>query len=348
MGNQKSIVLNQRVMDSLIREEFRQITSLGHLVYGIYDQNQKVLYASPDGISNTFILESPLKISLSCIHKSERLLLAVCFPNRDKLILSQLSIWLLLSVFFLLAMTFAFYKIIMSFLKHKKLSEMKTDFVNNMTHEFKTPIAAISLASEMLIKPSIIEDKDRIIKYAGLIFDENQRLKNQVDQILQISVLDNEEYTLDISKMDAHETLEGIIETFRLVQHLDVGIHSALHAKNAVILADQHHFVNMLTNLLDNAVKYSLNKPEITISTQSSDNWLIISIQDNGIGIGRDRQVDVFKKFYRVPTGDLHNVKGFGLGLFYVKAMAEAQHGKIALKSELGKGSTFDLWFPLV
>lgn len=348
MGNQQSMVLNSKVMDSLIRFEFRSITELGQLVYGIYNQNNEILYSFPESAGSSFIVESPLKISLSCIHKTERLYLAVCFPERGKFILSQLLIWLLLSVFFLLAMTFAFYKITMSFLKQKRLSEIKNDFVNNMTHEFKTPIAAISLASEMITKPGVLNDQERIVKYAGLIFDENQRLKNQVDQILQISVLDKEEYSLDISKLEVHSTLDGITDTFALLsESSDVKIMKQWNASKSHISADAHHFVNMISNLLENAVKYNHNKPLIKITTSNIDGWLIISIIDNGIGISKDKQSDVFKKFYRVSTGDIHDVKGFGLGLFYVKTMIEAQKGRINLKSEVGKGSTFELWFPL-
>lgn len=224
---------------------------------------------------------------------------------------------------------------------------MKSDFVNNMTHEFKTPISTISLASEMLMKPTVLESKNRILKYATVIYDENSRLKNQVEQVLHIALLDKSAFRLKIKEINAHKLIDQCIRNFKLIVRERKGkISCKLEAANPVIYADKIHFANILTNLLDNANKYSSEAPDILVATKNSNNGLIITVEDKGIGISQENQKQVFKKLYRVPTGNIHNVKGFGLGLFYVKKIVETHGGYIKVKSELLKGSTFEIFFP--
>jgi two-component system phosphate regulon sensor histidine kinase PhoR len=224
---------------------------------------------------------------------------------------------------------------------------MKTDFVNNMTHEFKTPIATISLASEMLTNPSVQDSRQKIAKYANIIYDENNRLKSQVEQVLQISVLDKRDFKLMKKEFNIHEIIENAVENYQLVVEQRNGkMILDLKAEPSHIFADPVHFYNIISNLIDNAIKYSEKAPIIKISTSSLSNGVSISIEDNGIGISPENIKLVFKKLYRIPTGNLHDAKGFGLGLYYVKTMVEAHGGKIKLRSELKKGSTFELFFP--
>jgi two-component system, OmpR family, phosphate regulon sensor histidine kinase PhoR len=235
------------------------------------------------------------------------------------------------------------------FYRQKKVSEMKSDFINNMTHEFKTPIATISLASEMLMKKSVIENPARTQQYAKIIFDENTRLQIHVEQILSVSLLERGQFRLKKRDIDVHEVINELVENFRMtVKERNGEIRTHYCADRFHLQADKVHLTNVISNLLDNANKYSPGPPHIRIGTQNTHNGLIISVEDKGMGISLDHQQQIFKKLYRVPTGNLYNVKGFGIGLYYVKTIVEAHGGHINLKSELNKGSRFDVFLPFV
>jgi len=224
---------------------------------------------------------------------------------------------------------------------------MKSDFVNNMTHEFKTPISTISLASEMLLKPQVYSSGEKTKRYANIIYDENLRLKNQVEQVLKIAVLDKGEVKIKRKMVDVHKILENIVKSFKLIMVERKGkIRTSFKATEHMLLADRLHFTNIINNLVDNANKYSPENPEILISTKNVKGGIMICVKDNGIGISSENQKHIFKKLYRVPTGNIHNVKGFGLGLYYVKTMVEAHGGTIDLVSTLDKGSQFDIYIP--
>ena len=239
--------------------------------------------------------------------------------------------------------------VINTIFKQKKLSDMKTDFINNMTHEFKTPVATISLASEMLKKNDIIDNKDKSLRYAGIIYDENKRLGEQVEKVLQMAVLDKGDFKLNKTTINAHEVIQKVIEKLSLqIESRNGKVNLILNAPHANINADEIHFTNIIFNLIDNAIKYSTDVLEITVSTETILGKLHIAITDKGIGMSKDAQKRVFEKFYRVPTGNIHNVKGFGLGLSYVKIMTEAHDGTIDVQSELGKGSTFKIILPII
>jgi two-component system phosphate regulon sensor histidine kinase PhoR len=225
---------------------------------------------------------------------------------------------------------------------------MKTDFVNNMTHEFKTPIATISVSSEMLSKDAIIKFPEKIKKYAKIIFDENTRLKNQVERVLQMAILDKSDYKLKLKDVNVHDIINECINNFTVqIRERKGNLHSNLKAEQSTIKADQQHFTNIINNLLDNANKYSPLKPEILVKSINQNGKLHISVEDKGIGISKENQADVFKKFHRLQTGNIHDAKGFGIGLFYVKTMIEKMGGNIDLKSELNKGSIFTISLPL-
>jgi len=253
-----------------------------------------------------------------------------------------------MSGLFLMVLIFSFFFTIYAVLKQKKLSEMKTDFVNNMTHEFKTPISTISVSSEMLAKDLIVQHPEKVKKYAKVIFDENTRLKNQVERVLQIAIIDKEDFKLKFKEVNVHEILQKCIDNFNvLVAERKGNLQANLEALQYIVTVDKEHFTNVINNLLDNANKYSPVNPDITINTFNNLGKIEISIEDKGIGISRENQNDIFKKFHRLQTGNIHDAKGFGIGLFYVKTMVEQMGGKINIESELNMGSRFTLSFSL-
>jgi two-component system phosphate regulon sensor histidine kinase PhoR len=234
-------------------------------------------------------------------------------------------------------------------IKQKQISEIKTDFINNMTHEFKTPIATINLALDAIKNPKIIDDKEKVQRYLLMIKEENKRMHAQVENVLRISKLEKNE--LDISKepRDVTEIIEDAIEHVGLIVEDRSGIinHHFNAARNTILL-NEVHFTNVLVNVLDNAIKYSPEAPIIDVFTENIKDFILIKIQDQGAGMSKVAQKRVFEKFYREHTGDLHNVKGHGLGLSYVKQIVEDHNGQIYVESEKGKGSTFIIKMPLI
>ncbi len=236
----------------------------------------------------------------------------------------------------------AFMLTIKALLSQKKLSEIKSDFINNMTHEFKTPIATIQLATDAMNNEKVIHNIEQIKYYSGIIKEENRRMNKQVEKILQASQLEKDEIKLNMKKLNIHEMIERVASHTQL-QIEEIGAKFTIHleAENPLIMADEVHFTNIIYNLVDNAIKYSKENPEITISTKNAGGNILISVKDNGIGMDKDTQNNVYEKFFRAHTGNLHNVKGFGLGLTYVKNIVDSHKAKITLESELGKGSKF-------
>ncbi|HQQ94052.1 MAG TPA: HAMP domain-containing sensor histidine kinase [Bacteroidia bacterium] len=274
--------------------------------------------------------------------------LFVFFPNQDRDIFKEMWPLLITSAVVILIMLVSFYYVLASSVKQKKLSDIKNDFISNMTHEFKTPISTISLASEMLGDTSISQTPEKQQRYLKMIRDENKRLSVLVESILQTSILDKGEFRLKLSEVDVHEIISAAINNTQLLIDQRHGlVHTFLNAKKHVLFADRVHLTNIVFNLIDNAIKYSKEQPEISITTYNTAEGIMIQVKDNGIGISRENQRKIFDKFYRVPTGNLHNVKGFGLGLSYVLAVVLKHKGTISVNSELGKGSTFNVHFPI-
>lgn len=225
---------------------------------------------------------------------------------------------------------------------------MKTDFINNMTHEFKTPIATISLAADSIASPKVITDEGKINRFVGIIRQENKRMLQQVEKVLQMALIDKKDFQLKISEVDMHELIRQAVDHLSLqVQQREGNIDVRLEADTAIIEGDHTHLSNVIHNLLDNANKYSSGSPEIMISTVNSNEGILVHVEDKGIGMTKEDQKHIFDKFYRVHTGNLHDVKGFGLGLSYVKAITSAHQGYIDVKSEPGKGSKFSIYLPL-
>jgi two-component system phosphate regulon sensor histidine kinase PhoR len=231
-------------------------------------------------------------------------------------------------------------------LKQKRLSEIQRDFINNMTHEFKTPISTIAVSADLISNPKINAHPEKLAQYAQIIKTQNHRLKEQIEKVLQMAIMDKGKLTLSRELVDIHEIVRQAVIHFRL-KYEDAQIECDLQADTPLANADKVHLTNVIYNLLDNATKYISENPKILISTKHYKKQLLLSIQDNGLGIEKAHQNKVFERFYRVPTGNRHDVKGFGLGLNYVRQIIKAHHWKIRLESELGKGSTFTVSIPL-
>lgn len=274
--------------------------------------------------------------------------LFVDFPNEQRYIWSSLWLTLLGSIVFTAVVIFSFYYTIRVIIRQKKVSEMKTDFLNNMTHEFKTPIATISVATDALRNLIASNKLDKTPRFINIIKEENQRMNNQVERVLQMAKIDRRDIKLQLSEINIHEIAQKAVEHILLqVEQRHGTVALDLQATQPVIEADETHVTNVIHNLLDNAYKYSPEVPEITLRTRDQGDSIQIWVEDKGIGISKEARKHIFDKFYRVPTGNLHDVKGFGLGLSYVKAIAVAHAGTIDVRSELGKGSTFILTLPV-
>lgn len=274
----------------------------------------------------------------------------VHFPAKRDYIYDSID-FVVPSTVFTLVLLITFILTIIIIFRQKKLTEMKNDFVNNMTHEFKTPISTISLAAQMLKDPSIAKSPTMFSHISGVINDETKRLRFQVEKVLQMSMFDKQKAILKMKELDANEMIAGVIHTFTIkVQQNNGRIESYLEAENASVFVDEMHITNVIFNLMDNAVKYKKPDEELvlTVRTWNASDKLMISIEDNGIGIKRENLKKVFEKFYRVHTGNLHDVKGFGLGLAYVKKIIEDHHGTIKAESDLNVGTKFIIALPYI
>ncbi len=258
----------------------------------------------------------------------------------------EMATGILLSIIILAA----FYLTVRTMLRQKKLGEIKNDFINNMTHEFKTPIATISLAVDAMRNEKVLQDRDKLNYFSTIIKEENKRMNRQVETILKASQLEKQEVELNLKPVHVHQVIKDVVENFALqLEEKKGNAELLLNASNDTIDADEVHLSNLVNNLIDNAMKYSRENvpPFIRITTQSNSKKFVFKIEDNGIGMNRETLKRIFERFYRAHTGNIHNVKGFGLGLSYVKTMVEAHQGEIKADSTLGKGSTFTVEFPL-
>lgn len=356
------VVMSQLLMEStqnimarldtgLVKREINaQLTNRGisqKFELGIVDENDSLI-----GIGN---LSNPNELRKrgikGALFPSDLLgpekFMIIDFPNKNSYLLQQIWLPLLSSCVFLLIVILCFIYAIKVIIKQKKLSEIKNDFINNMTHEFKTPIATVSLAVEALQDPDLVSQDSFRSRYMGIIKDENKRLGDQVEKVLQAAALDKKDFKLKIEKINIYDLIQSVKSHFDLLLEKRGGImHVFTDIKDPYIEADSFHLSNVLNNLLDNANKYSPEKPCITIDAKDNNNEMIISIKDNGIGMTKDTLKKIFDKFYRVPTGNVHNVKGFGLGLAYVKIMMEAHKGYVTVESEIDKGSNFQIHLP--
>jgi two-component system phosphate regulon sensor histidine kinase PhoR len=275
--------------------------------------------------------------------------LIVSFPKKKMFLFEELIGITILSIVFTLIIIIAYSSALSQLMKQRQISEIKTDFINNMTHEFKTPIATINLALDAIKNPKIISDSEKVQRYLQMIRDENKRMHAQVENVLRISKLEKRELEIAKESTNIHEIIEDAMEHVNLIIEDRGGkITPHFNAKRSSVLLNDMHFTNVIVNILDNAIKYSPDKPVITIHTENVKDFVIIKIKDQGTGMSKAAQKRIFEKFYREHTGDIHNVKGHGLGLAYVKRIIEDHNGLISVESEKGKGSTFIIKLPLI
>lgn len=336
------------LLDSVIHTEFENKGINTAYEYGIIFPKGGVKTLGLNSSKSTAILNSKFRVNLSPDNMFiQPKYLSMYFPEQKNYIFNTMLWMLLSSAVFILSIIFSFYYTIATILKQKKLSEVKNDFISNMTHEFKTPISTISLACEVLNDVTVEKSQEKINNYVKVINDENKRLSLLVENVLQTAILDKGEFKLKIQDVDVHEVIHHTINNIELqVEKRQGKIISNLDASQPVIRADRVHLTNIIYNLIDNALKYTDENPIIKIRTTNTTGGFLISVEDNGIGISRDNQKKIFETLYRVHTGNIHNVKGFGLGLSYVKAVVEKHGGSINVESELGEGSKFTILFP--
>ncbi len=338
--------IDPQLLEDILREELLNRNIPIAFEYGVL--NDSLVVMAPAPADTTALLATPFKTELypsSIFRKNFKL--ALFFPSRERFIYTSLSWLLVASSLFSIVILLTFAASIFFILKQKKISEIKSDFINNMTHEFKTPIATISVAADSIFNEKVLADPAKLRYFAGMIKKENNRMNRQVEDILTIARLDKKEFEFRWETVNLHDLVREGVEGIEIqVEKKGGSISAHLDATNPIIVADRTHLTNAIYNLLDNACKYSPQAPDITLSTRNTTSGIILSVADKGIGMTRQVQGKIFERFYRQSSGNVHNVKGFGLGLSYVKAVVEANGGTISVHSEPGKGSTFELSLP--
>lgn len=330
-----------------LQYEFAITNNLNLLSYEM--QTPGFMPALADSINNmswSYPLEPPTGTWAEGLAPYENIFLII--PQFKKLVVKESSADFIGAVIFTLFVMIAFFITVHTMLNQKKLSEIKSDFINNMTHEFKTPLATISLAVDALSNEKVLKDEQKLQYFRGIIKEENKRMNKHVETILQAAALEKQELTLNKKKCSGHQMLQHAINNYQLVLQEKQGtIQLNLNARYDQIFVDEQHFTNLLNNLIDNAIKYSNQSPQITVTTHSTTRYFCFRVDDNGIGMSRESVKRIFEKFYRAHTGNIHNVKGFGLGMSYVKTIIDAHKGRIKVDSTLGKGSSFLVEVPL-
>jgi len=337
--------VNSSVLGLLISSEFEKRNITTDYEFGIYDCEEQCM----KGVNfNAHKKNKQATASLVDMPawKNDGYYFGVQFLRIEANLISQMGIWGFSSAVMVVVIFFFVYTLFV-ILRQKRLSEIQRDFINNMTHEFKTPLSTIAISSEVLKDPTIIQAPERLLNYATIIQTESQRLKQHVERVLQMARLEKSDVGLKKEKLDLHELIREVVRnTSVALQEKKCEVSLELDAQNSWIEADRLHFTNVLFNLIDNAIKYNRNTPNLIISTDNISNQIFVEVRDNGIGISPENQKKIFHQFYRVPTGNLHDVKGFGLGLNYVKVMTELHKGKISVSSKPGEGSVFKIVLP--
>lgn len=340
--------INIATLEFLLKNEFSKRHLNLDFEYGIYNcDSKRMVYGNYILADTSKHIAIPNDRQLP-VWKNDSYYFAVNFPTKDTTLLGQMGIWLFSIFVFVLVFGFFIYALFVIF-RQKQLSEIQKDFINNMTHEFKTPLSTIIVSTELLKKPNVIQSQEYTLNYLTVIQQEARRIQHQVERVLQIASLDKGNVEFKMERIDIHECINQVMKSVELLMQEKKGeIKLRLDANPSILLADSLHLTNMIFNLLDNALKYTAvdKTPIIEITTTNLDKNIILSIKDNGIGIKKEHLKKVFDRFYRVPTGNLHNVKGFGLGLYYVKMVVTAHKGTIEIKSEECEGSTFLITLP--
>jgi two-component system phosphate regulon sensor histidine kinase PhoR len=341
-------MIDANVLEYYLKSEFHQKQIPYDFEYAIYDcATDKMMYGNyicmhhengTDRTANKSELPKWDKFSFY---------FGVYFPNKNRDLAADMGIWIFSSFILLVVILFFGYALFIIF-EQKRLAEIQTDFINNMTHEFKTPISTIGIAAEVLANPNIVQQPERLANYVHILRTENERLRSQVDKVLQMARVEKQGLQLQKTTINLHELILESTNGIAANAEAEGGkLHYRLQAQHALIEADHLHLTNVLHNLLDNALKYTQQSPQIEISTEEKKGKLILSVKDNGIGIPKEHLSHLFERFFRVPTGNLHDVKGFGLGLNYVQTVVKAHRWTIRVYSEVGQGSTFSIGIPV-
>ena len=335
------------VLQKLIKKELEEYGIETKFEFGIYSNNLATKIKS-----NEFKYDKEATYSIPVFIDNEgstKYELLVTFPLKKKFLLSELVSITVLSIVFTLIILIAYSSALNQLIRQRQISEIKNDFINNMTHEFKTPIATINLALDAIRNPKIIDDKEKVLRYLQMIKDENKRMHAQVENVLRISKLEKKELDIIKESHNIHDIINDAIEHVNLILEDRQGtIISHFNAVRTTVLINDVHFTNVIVNILENAIKYSPNVPEIEIFTENIKDMIIIKVKDKGLGMSKIAQKRIFEKFYREHTGDINNVKGHGLGLAYVKRIVDDHNGQVYVESEKGKGSTFIIKLPLI
>lgn len=332
-------------VEFLLRNAFEAYNVYTTFKFGVYDaRSGRMTFVRYIRSAPTRFEKNDPNVPLPIIKRNYNYI-GVYFPNRERFIITELNFWIY-STIALMLVILGFAISIFKLVRQKQLSEIQKDFINNMTHEFRTPISTIQLSTEVIKNFSAVQSNQRIFNYANIIENEVNHLEEQVERVLQVARMERHTGHMKKEQVNVHDIILQSAQDFEsMIRQKEGEFKLILNASQPIITADRLHFTNIIFNLVDNAIKYSV-KPLVTIITADYKNGISISVQDNGIGIPRQYQKFLFTKFFRVPTGNLHEVKGFGLGLNYVKLYTKAFNGTVQVDSETGKGSIFTLYFP--
>lgn len=345
-----SSTFNYQDLDSLIVEELIINGIDMHPVIGVYDGSQGSFLYSSNPRRESDLEYSPYRYSFrpQGVVSNNQFFIILSFPEAEIFLQRNPNLYLYMSIFLLLIIAVMFILSLRTIANQRKLDQMKNEFINNMTHEIKTPISTISLACEMLSDDSISQDSASRSNFIGIVADENQRMRLLVETILQSAKMSNKNFSMNPKEVDINALVEKVLNSFKLtLANRSGSVERHLDAKPSTIVADELHMTNLVYNLVDNGIKYSTGAPQIVVSTAVEGHNVLLRVQDHGIGISKSDQRHIFEKFYRVSTGNVHNVKGFGIGLNYVAQVVRLHHGHIAVESEPGSGTTFTVSLPI-
>ncbi len=342
---------------NLGQTEIQRIDSLLRYYMNVYNihLDYSFVVLKPSNASNKSNLTDALfpdkprfnKKSFNEVFNENGLELKVVFPDKKQFIIAEMGPLFIASVVLILVVLVLFWRTLSALHKEKKISEHTTEFLNNMTHEFKTPLTNIALAGKMLTKDATLKQETKLKHYSGIILEENEKLRLQVEQVLSMTALERGEIPLQKTELDLHQLINDSLKCISVqIEDKNGTINLELNAHNIVVMGDKAHLTNALCNLIDNAVKYANGNPDLSIKTYNINHNIVIELSDKGIGIAKAYQQKVFDKFFRIPTGDVHDVKGFGLGLAYVKKIIELHTGSISLRSEKNNGTSFTITLP--
>lgn len=337
--------INADVLEYYLKTEFQKLNIRQSFEYRIFDcANEQLMYGGY--VEGDHQFEKEIVNRNLPVLKSDNYYFTVYFPNQTFDIVTSMSLWIFSSVVLFIVLIFFTYSLFV-ILKQKRLSEIQKDFINNMTHEIKTPVSIISASAETIRNPAIIDQPQRLFNYANIIIEESNRLKNAIDRVLSIAETDRIiKYTKN--NINIHNLLEDIVNNICQQSTKKINLHFNLKASKNIVIGDELYLSNLISNLVENAIKYSKEHLILSITTNNINNFIEITIADNGIGIDKKHLNKIFDKFYRVPTGNLHNAKGFGIGLSYVKQIVKLHKGNIKVHSELNTGSSFIIQLPII